>query len=341
MRFVIPIIFFVFVSGCMTTSNRTHQPPPDNMNDTAGNERLFQEFFGEQPRRDFPPRDRDRRQFPQRRQPLRRPPQEQPPDQEVVQEKKAENPFSSSHFIGSVEFSKYKRLAVLPFTDAPDVDKSGTIVQGVAIQKFSQFGFDVVERSRLDDIINEQNFSKTSYADKSSSVELGKLLGVQAIVLGEVSLFSSTRQVVSGVARMESFVSLTMRVVDVETGAVVFSGSGSNKRGLYSSPDEITNALLNKLLYLWLTSPGLIGLQYDREKIILKVASNSSAEEAGIMPGDKIISINGYDLAEIERLKEREIIYGKPSTSMDITIERNGEKASFTLIRQAKEDLFK
>ena len=330
------IICSVFVSGCKTTSNRTYKN-----NDQLRHE-IVKDFIAANPNSNYRPGKTDRRPpFPPHRPPLRTPPNQQPFRQQVPQPQTAENPYSFSHFIGSIEFSKYKRLAVLPFTDAPDVEKSGTIVQGVAIQKFSQFGFDVVERSRLDDILSEQQFSNTGYADQSSSVELGKLLGVQAILVGEVSLFSSTRQVINGVAKMESFVSLTMRVVDVETGSVVFSGSGSTKQGIYNTTDEITNAFINKLLFLWLTSPGLIGLQYDRDKIVIKVASNSSAEKAGIVAGDKIVSINGYDLSENDRLREREVVYGKPGTTMDITINRNGAIFSYTLIRHAKEDFFK
>jgi len=317
------IMCFVFISGCVATSNRTN----------TSNEQLRQEivkdFMAANPNSNY-------RQSPSRRPPLSKPHQQQP-----AQQKPREHVFSTSHFIGSIEFSKYKRLAVLPFTDAPDVEQSGIIVQGVAVQKFSQFGFDVVERSRLDDIISEQQFSNTGYADQSSSVEIGKLLGVQAIVVGEVSLFSSTRQVVDGVARMESFVSLTMRVVDVETGSVVFSGSGNTKRGVYKTTDEIANALINKLLFLWLTSPGLIGLQYDKDKFVIRAMPNSSAAQAGIVAGDKIVMFNGYDLSENDRLKEREVVYGKPGTTMDITIERNGELFSYTLTRHAKEDFFK
>ncbi len=47
--------------------------------------------------------------------------------------------------------------------------------------------FGIVERSRLSQVINEQKLGATGLVDENQAVQIGKLLGVQAIVMGNVS----------------------------------------------------------------------------------------------------------------------------------------------------------
>jgi hypothetical protein len=65
------------------------------------------------------------------------------------------------YFVGSSDFIKYKRIAILPFTDAPYASQSGQIVQGLTGKIFSEYGFDVIERARLFDVLKKQKLSLT------------------------------------------------------------------------------------------------------------------------------------------------------------------------------------
>ena len=49
--------------------------------------------------------------------------------------------------------------------------------------------YSVIERKMLDKIIAEQNFSNSDRADASSAAKLGKILGVDAIVIGSITQF--------------------------------------------------------------------------------------------------------------------------------------------------------
>ena len=49
--------------------------------------------------------------------------------------------------------------------------------------------YSVIERKMLDKLIAEQNFSNSDRADPSSAARIGKLLGVNAIIVGSITQF--------------------------------------------------------------------------------------------------------------------------------------------------------
>ena len=51
--------------------------------------------------------------------------------------------------------------------------------------------FSIIERKALDRIMAEQNFSNSERADPTSAARLGKLLGVDAIIVGSITQFGN------------------------------------------------------------------------------------------------------------------------------------------------------
>ncbi|MEO8071145.1 MAG: CsgG/HfaB family protein, partial [Acidobacteriota bacterium] len=47
--------------------------------------------------------------------------------------------------------------------------------------------FSIIERKTLDEILAEQNFSNSDRADPSSAAKIGRLLGVDAILVGSIT----------------------------------------------------------------------------------------------------------------------------------------------------------
>jgi curli biogenesis system outer membrane secretion channel CsgG len=108
--------------------------------------------------------------------------------------------------------------------------------------------YSVIERSALDKIIAEQNFSNSDRANPSSAARLGKLLGVDAIIIGSITQFGTeTKNTniggsgggwggfgIGGIGRKNSkaIVGVTARLVDVDTGEIlgVAEGMGESKR---------------------------------------------------------------------------------------------------------------
>jgi curli biogenesis system outer membrane secretion channel CsgG len=95
--------------------------------------------------------------------------------------------------------------------------------------------FRLFERAKLDAIMQEQNFQHFSgMVDQSTAVQLGKMIGVGAIVTGTVTNVSISSG--SGfqigpvkVRKRSAKVNMTIRFVDVTTGEILYSASESCK----------------------------------------------------------------------------------------------------------------
>src|ERR1700710_2580909 len=93
--------------------------------------------------------------------------------------------------------------------------------------------FSVIERKALDKVLAEQNFSNSDRADPTSAAKLGRLLGVDAIIIGSITQFgrddkktnigglgsAAGRLGVAGISRSKSnaVVGITARMVNTTT----------------------------------------------------------------------------------------------------------------------------
>jgi len=214
-----------------------------------------------------------------------------------------------TYFIGSSDLVKYKRIAVLPFSDAPYAPQSGQIIQGLASQALAKLGFEVAERSRLRTLLQEQKMNALGISDIDQSIKFGKILGVSAIVVGEVGQYMTqqrktdttyspstnkrtgqiTYNAKQGQQWMESYVSLTVRIIDVETGALIFSGSGQYNQGLTNPPQQLAEYILGHIFDKWGTGDGLTSLmnaagkgQTKKVSELIKAGANVNAVTDGI-----------------------------------------------------------
>src|SRR3989441_6568339 len=111
--------------------------------------------------------------------------------------------------------------------------------------------YSVIERKALDKILAEQNFSNSERADPSSAAKLGKILGVEAIIIGSITQFGRDdkktgigggafggfgRKVgIGGIEKREAKgeVGVTARMINTETAEILASctGKGQSMRG--------------------------------------------------------------------------------------------------------------
>lgn len=104
-----------------------------------------------------------------------------------------------------------RRVAVLYFenTGNPELEMLKLGLAEMLIGDLTgQAGIEVLERGRINDLLGELELQKTDKVDQSTAVQMGKLLGVERIVLG--SYFELMGQF-----------QLMGRVVDVETGQIL------------------------------------------------------------------------------------------------------------------------
>ena len=108
--------------------------------------------------------------------------------------------------------------------------------------------YSVVERKALDAIIAEQNFSNSDRANPSTASQIGKVLGVDCIIVGSITQFGTEDKKVGiggfggrlggfgggkvGTSKGIAKVVINTRMVDVNTGEIlaVAEGKGQSKR---------------------------------------------------------------------------------------------------------------
>ena len=83
--------------------------------------------------------------------------------------------------------------------------------------------FTMVERARIEEIAREQRLAAAGLIDPSQAVQLGRLVGANAIITGAITEFTLKEYQSMGNNDREGFVTLDVRVIDVETGEILLA----------------------------------------------------------------------------------------------------------------------
>ena len=99
--------------------------------------------------------------------------------------------------------------------------------------------FDVVERERLDLVMNEQNLHQRGLVDPATAARVGKILGAQLVVFGLVTGASEQKIDKFSYDLIRVEVSMDVRAVDVSTGRVAISetAKGTAEARIITSAD--------------------------------------------------------------------------------------------------------
>jgi len=152
-----------------------------------------------------------------------------------------------------------KRVAVFDFDYATvhssvaaifgqDVDVGKGISDLLVTYLVKDGSYSVIERKALDKILKEQNFSNSERADPTSAAKIGKLLGVDAIIVGSITQFGNDTKNTKvgggggglggfglggfGHKKSKAIVALDARLVDIDTAEIlgVAEGKGESSR---------------------------------------------------------------------------------------------------------------
>jgi curli biogenesis system outer membrane secretion channel CsgG len=125
-----------------------------------------------------------------------------------------------------------------------DVDVGQGISDQLVMQLVNGGDYRVIERQALEKVLKEQNFSNSDRADPATAAKIGGVLGVDAIIIGDVTTFGRDDKHVGvggggnsgwggkfGVGAVgqntnKAVVEVTARVVDVNTGEILASVTG-------------------------------------------------------------------------------------------------------------------
>ncbi|HTR68508.1 MAG TPA: CsgG/HfaB family protein, partial [Terriglobales bacterium] len=129
-----------------------------------------------------------------------------------------------------------------------DVDIGKGIADLLVTDLVKDGTYSVIERKALDKIIAEQNFSNSDRANPASAAKIGKLLGVDAIIVGSITQFGNDTKNTNigggggnwhgvgiggfGHKKSKAIVAIDARLVDIDTGEIlgVAEGKGESQR---------------------------------------------------------------------------------------------------------------
>jgi len=134
------------------------------------------------------------------------------------------------------------RIAVMPFKLGQiqrwwgwDWDPGEGISDMLVTELVNSGRFSVVERERLDEVLQEQNLAREGVVDAATAARIGRILGVQLFVFGTVTQFSLDSKiiklpVVGELAEWRARCTLNARLVNVETSEIMAAVTGQGAK---------------------------------------------------------------------------------------------------------------
>lgn len=126
-----------------------------------------------------------------------------------------------------------RRIGVVEFENksAYGQGRLGGAASDILVTELVKSGkFIVVERDRLNKIMEEQKFQSQGMIDAQTAVKIGQVLGLEAIVVGSVSQFGVKKEgsdyLLAQSKQQVAEVSVDLRLIDVQSGQVILADSG-------------------------------------------------------------------------------------------------------------------
>jgi curli biogenesis system outer membrane secretion channel CsgG len=124
----------------------------------------------------------------------------------------------------------------------------GKGISDMLVTRLVQDGkYSVIERNALDKILTEQNFSNSDRADSTTAAKIGRILGVDAIIIGSITQFGRDDQHTNvggggyggfgskygiggiGTKKAKAVVGITARMINTTTGEIMVAVTGTGE----------------------------------------------------------------------------------------------------------------
>ena len=240
---------------------------------------------------------------------------------------------------------RYRTMAVMLFEDAPNAPGSGARVAGIVTTLLLDLDMNMVERAKLDEVLKEQVIQLT-HADDANVLKVGKLVGAHAIIVGGVQQWE--QQVEARTNR----VSLSLRMIDVETGQLLFNGEGHLTDQTRDDPEGSARVIAHRILARFGSQTGLlgsgrIGVNWElletggsRYYQIRELRSGLPAEKAGLLVGDQVVGCNGQPLAQVKSDREaKRLCQVEAGQSLHLDIRRAGAPLELGIVAEPRPGL--
>jgi len=149
----------------------------------------------------------------------------------------------TNQMVNSLAQEKKTKIAVMEFPDLHgNVSELGKFIpEELTTRFFMTRRFDVVERSLLKKVLEEQNLGMSGLVDANSAAQVGNMLGVDAIVTGTVTDMGTTIRINARIIATEtaSVFAVSSVSIDKDTQVMVLMGTATLPAA--SSPTTQTN----------------------------------------------------------------------------------------------------
>jgi curli biogenesis system outer membrane secretion channel CsgG len=97
--------------------------------------------------------------------------------------------------------------------------------------------YTVIERSKIDAVLQEQDLGASGRVDASTAASIGRLLGVETVIIGSVTQYDLQREESGGgifgtgadVTDVDAYVQLNARLINTTTGEIITVAEGAGK----------------------------------------------------------------------------------------------------------------
>lgn len=119
-----------------------------------------------------------------------------------------------------------RRMAVVPFEFSAggrhnDDEIAASLTDRVNVGIAALGRFDVIERVRINEILQEQALGQTGAIDDATAAQVGSITGVEMVIIGSITAYSVDRvETTDGKARFRAGITLSVRFVDTESGQI-------------------------------------------------------------------------------------------------------------------------
>lgn len=141
------------------------------------------------------------------------------------------------------DYGTVKTTVAQIFGSDQDVGKG---ISDLLVQKLVQDGkYSIIERNALDKILAEQNFSNSDRADTATAAKIGKILGVDCIIIGSITQFGRDDQHTNvggggyglgrfglggvGTSKAKAVVGVSARMINTSTGEILVAVTGTGE----------------------------------------------------------------------------------------------------------------
>lgn len=195
----------------------------------------------------------------------------------------------------------YRKVAVMPFR-APVELAGASIADLLTTELLQTYKYQMVERSQMEQVLGEQALGLKGVTDSTIAMEVGKILGVQGVIVGTVPEYGM-RAV--GPKELPA-IGLNIRMIDVLDGTVVWSvshsGVSSETTSLSSFTETLVRLSVAALKAKWIEAGDTVAVNFPPPDVL---SSSGSLRGATV----EVISNPVHVAYRLSRSRSRDDVY--------------------------------